>query len=168
MGLNDEYSDVDINVLVDEPCFSSLLEPVWEAADRQIISVLNPRARLYNEFPMTYIHDVDGHFQIVSANEIIERICSADDVTMWIYSNATAISDEDDIYRSIQTLARHRPSNILREKRQRILHSAKEFFYGIKKQLERDQIESIQIMAVQSIASLGKFFLPLRQQSIPA
>jgi len=157
-GLGDEHSDVDVHVLVPEPSFTAWFQPIWEAVDQETISILNPRARLFDEYPITYIPGVDGHFQIISSDEIESRIRSMDDIVRWIYCNSRSIIDESGLHRRIQRLAADYPADILVEKRNRLLYAAKDAFYNLKMQLPRDHVKSIALISTLSISHLLKFF----------
>jgi hypothetical protein len=157
-GLGDQYSDVDVHVLVSEPSFTELLQPIWSGVDRGTISILNPRARLFNEYPLTYIPGVDGHYQIKSADEIEARIRSVDDVLRWIYCNSVPITDESGLHGRIRRLAAQYAPDTLVEKRNHHLFAAKDYFYNLKTQLQRGHLESVALIVTQSISHLLKFF----------
>ena len=157
-GLGDEYSDVDVVVLVPEPLFTEWYQPIWEAVDQGTISILNPRARLFHEYPLTYIPGIDGHYQFKSSDDIESRIRSMDDVLRWIYCNGISILDEGGLYGRIRSLAASYPPDILDEKRKRQLFAAKDTFYNLKTQLQRDHVESVTLICAQSISYLLRFF----------
>ena len=87
-GFGGEHSDVDVDLLVPEPLFTEWYQPIWEAVDQGAIRILNPRARLFHEYPITYMPGVDGHYVIHSSDDIEARIRSMDDVLRWIHCKA--------------------------------------------------------------------------------
>ena len=50
-----------MDLLLQEPAYAEMFDLIWEAVDTGSISILNPRARLYNEYPITYVPGVNGH-----------------------------------------------------------------------------------------------------------
>ncbi len=157
-GLADDHSDVDVSVLVWEPAFTALYEPLWQAVDQGAIRVLNPRARLFDEYPITYLPGVDGHYQIKSAEVVETRIRDMDHVVRWIYSNSVAISDESGLHARLRKLAASYPDDVLTDVRNRELYAAKNYFYSLKSQLRRDHRPSILLLCAQSISHLLKYF----------
>ena len=156
-GLSDATSDIDVDLLLPEPWFTEIYEPFWEAVDSGAITVLNPRARLFDEYPIIDIPGIDGHYQIKCSDEIQARIEAMDDVTRWIYSNTHALIDDSGLHKSLQALARRYPKRVLVAKRGRYLFQAQEFFYGIRTQLGRDHWQSLSLLSIQSVSNVLKF-----------
>jgi predicted nucleotidyltransferase len=156
-GLADTFSDVDVDVLIEQQDYEPLLRLYWEAVDRDAVRILNPRARLFHEFPMTYIPGVHGHYQLKLAAQIEERIRSMDDVTRWIYANSIAIADPRGLQARLCDLASRYPPDVLREKRLHHRGAALQYYWGIKSQLLRDHVVSLSLLSVQSISHLLKY-----------
>lgn len=156
-GLDDEFSDVDVHVLVENRDYGQLYALYWEAVERGRISVLNPRARLFDEFPLVCIPGVDGHYELKPSEELESRIQSMDDVARWVYSNSVAITDPTGLHARIRRLSGEYPPAVLAEKRRAHLFAALDHYYSIKTQLRRGHIESIALLCVQSISHLLKY-----------
>jgi predicted nucleotidyltransferase len=156
-GLADAFSDVDVDVLIEREDYEPLYQLYWEAVDREVMRILNPRARLFHEFPMTYIPGVHGHYQLKLAAQIEERIRSMDDVTRWIYAHSIAMADPRGLQARLYDLASTYPPDVLREKRLHQRRAAQEYYWGIKVQLQRDHAVSLALLCVQSISHLLKY-----------
>ncbi len=156
-GLADAFSDVDLDVLIEQQDYEPLYRLYWEAVDREAIRILNPRARLFHEFPMTYIPGVDGHYQVKLAAQIEERIRSMDDVTRWIYAHSIAVADPTGLQARLCDLASTYPPEVLREKRLHHRGAALQYYWGIKTQLQRDHVVSLALLCVQSVSHLLRY-----------
>jgi predicted nucleotidyltransferase len=156
-GLADAFSDVDVDVLIERRDYEPLYRLYWEAVDREAIHILNPRARLFHEFPMTYIPGVHGHYQLKLAAQIEERIRSMDDVARWIYANSIAVADPGGLQARLSDLASTYPPDVLREKRLHHRLAARQYYWGIKSQLERDHVVSLALLCIQSVSHLLKY-----------
>jgi hypothetical protein len=156
-GLADEFSDVDVHVLVEHRGYQRLYTLYWEAVDHGAIRVLNPRARLFNEFPLVCMPGVDGHYQLKPFEEIEGRIQSMDDIARWIYSNSISITDPTGLHARIREISSEYPPTVLAEKRRGHRRAALDYYYGIKTQLRRNHTESLALLCVQSISHLLKY-----------
>jgi predicted nucleotidyltransferase len=166
-GLADDQSDVDVDVLLSEPAFSELYEPFWDAIDEGVIKILNPRARLFHEYPIACIPGLEGHYQIESVDVIKDRIKAMDNVTRWIYTNSIAIVDDSGIHSEIRALATKLPKDVLDSVRRRELYLAKDYFYGLKTQLKRNHRESIILVCSQSLSHVLKHCCLCDEESYP-
>ena len=114
-GFADEHSDLDVLVLIPEAFSAELYEACWQAVDTGRIRILNPRARLFKEFPLTYLDGIDGHYQLIEFEPIEQKVSEYDDVTRWIYQNSIALHDPVGRLEALRkVLDEHRPKLINR------------------------------------------------------
>ncbi len=156
-GFGDEHSDLDIHVLVskaDHDPLYGLYKKGMEAGD---INILNPRAFLFDEFPLTYLAGIDGYYQVVAYEPIEKRIRVFDDVERWVYANCKPIHDPTGRLASIVDEAEQYPAAVLNEKLCHHYYQSLSNFWPTKGPLARGQKETVSLLCVQGISHLLKF-----------
>jgi hypothetical protein len=99
--------------------------------------------------------------------QVETRINAMDDVTRWIYCNSEAILDESGLHARLHSLACTYPEGVASAKRAPELWAAKDYYYGLKTQLQRNHRESILLLGTQLISHALKFFCLCDEKPFP-
>jgi hypothetical protein len=156
-GLGDEHSDLDVQILVSGADYGRLYELYKEAWEAGVVEVLNPRAFLFDEFPLMYLSGIDGHYKVTAYEPIAEKVRSFDDVERWVYANSIPIHDPGGRLASLMLEAEHYPADILNEKLSHHYYQCMNNFWPTKGPLKRGQKESVSILCAQGISHVLKF-----------
>jgi hypothetical protein len=156
-GLGDEHSDLDVQILVSGADYRRLYELYKEAWEAGVVEVLNPRAFLFDEFPLMYLNGVDGHYQVMAYEPIADKVRSFDDVERWVYANSISILDAGGWLAALRDESEHYPADILNEKLSHHYYQCMNNFWPTKGPLERGQKEPVSILCAQGISHVLKF-----------
>jgi hypothetical protein len=158
-GLSDELSDVDLDLIVPAGLFRRLYAPYWTAVDKGKIEILNPRARLFDEYPITnlpHLETTHGHIHVKNLATIRSRI-PRDDETRWIYANSLALADPAGVHRRLKRTASDYPQKMLQRRRAAELFAAKGDYYGIKLPLDRRDAGAVGLIAGSAINHILRY-----------
>jgi len=101
-GIKDEFTDIDILAFVPQISYDTVYEGYRQAVEANQIKVLNPKAFKYNEFPLSFIPTIAGHYEVKAFEEVEESVENYDDITMWIHQSAVILHDASGRYRELQ------------------------------------------------------------------
>jgi hypothetical protein len=166
-GFGDDHSDLDINVYIPADVSESLYDCCWRAVDAGEIDILNPRARLFHEFPLTYLDGVDGHYWIEEFEPLEAKIREFDDVSCWIILNSISLHDPKGRIEAMRAAASHYPVEILNARLARHFYQFRENFWATKTPLERGHTETVTLLCIKGLIHLFKFCILAEKRPYP-
>ncbi|HIJ74844.1 MAG TPA: nucleotidyltransferase domain-containing protein, partial [Candidatus Hydrogenedentes bacterium] len=151
-GIEDEYADADVLALVPECVYRDVYEWYRQAVECGQIEAVNPQAFTFDEFPLTLIPGIAGHYKLHSFEEVEAKIAAYDDVEMWIHGNAVVLHDPSGRYGNLQTRARTYPEDILSEKKRTHFLEAWYAASAASSQLRRNDRRSVALTMTDCLA----------------
>jgi hypothetical protein len=119
VGWEDESSDTDVLVFVPQEEWEAIYEHHWQAVSQGRVSVMNPRALQYNEFPYTHIPGTNAHYMLYVFEEAEEKLARYDDVAMWVHGNSIVLHDPSGRYARLRAATSY-PEEVWRAKRREL------------------------------------------------
>lgn len=115
MDLSDEFSDIDVFVYI-EKCSNDKVSQWYDAEiSAGTADVLNPSALEYHEFPMIYLKDLNGHYEVETYQDIGRRVKACEDAFLWICSLAKILHDPGGRFAELKRCSSY-PQDVLQEK----------------------------------------------------
>ena len=72
------------------------------------MDALNPSALQFHEFPMIYLQDLHGHYEVETYQNAESRIRAFEDEYLWLYSQGKILHDPQSRYAEVKNLhAKH-------------------------------------------------------------
>ncbi|KPJ63552.1 hypothetical protein AMK68_03730, partial [candidate division KD3-62 bacterium DG_56] len=115
-GIEDEFTDIDINVFVPSSSYARLYEHYVKAVEDQRVEVLNPAAFEYKELPLALMPAIRGHYKVHTFEEAEDRVARCEDVAMWVHRNSLVLHDPSGRYAALQKKASDYPEDVWRER----------------------------------------------------
>ena len=112
-GMGDSHSDLDIHILVPVEDYRPLYDLYKKGADAGKIDILNPRAFLFDEFPLVNLSGIDGHYQVLAFELIEEKMRAFNDVERWVYLNSESLHDSSGRFESLKEETAEYPPDVL-------------------------------------------------------
>jgi hypothetical protein len=155
-GLDDEYSDIDVYVLLRESDSMAIYEVCKHGYKTGSVDVLNPRAFQLDEFPMLKLRDLHGHINPIVFESIETNVRSFNDVERWICLNSITLHDPARMAASLKSEAAVYPFQILNRKLIRHRWMVHDFLWSTKVPLERGQKKAVSLLCANGISNLLK------------
>jgi hypothetical protein len=123
-GVRDAFVDVDILAFVPRSAYDALYACYRQGVETGRIQVLNPAAFQYDEFPLTLIARVEGHYKVHTYEELEEQVERHDDVAMWIHAESRVLHDPSGRYHRIRERCATYPYDVWQDKMGQLYHRA--------------------------------------------
>ena len=157
-GVDDEFSDIDVRVLVPSKFWGPIYEHYRHAIEAGRIHVLNPAALKYDEFPVTYIDGLEDVEYKLETFEYLERKVAHeyDDVLRWIHGSCTLLHDPTQRYADIRRQCASYPEDVWLEKLTEHYLAAWHGVGGAKNSLRRNEREAVVLSMSGAVSHLLK------------
>ena len=165
--MNDEFSDVDIVALVDAEAWSPIYEHYRREIGRGNIRVMNPAALKYDEFPLTSIEGVPGHYKVEKFEDLEERVEEFDDIARWIHGSSLVLHDPTNRYANVQKLCSGYPEDVWRSKLSYHYLEAYGAASNASNQLRRNQREAVILTMANCVSHLLKLCCLMDRRPFP-
>jgi len=152
---SDEFSDIDVFVYVDENRYEAVYGWYKSAIDAGTVAILNPSALKYDEFPMVYLKNANGHYEIETYQAVESRISAYDDTYLWIYSHARILHDPRGRFAELKKRSAY-PQAILQQKLRQHYLKAWNGIAAMKGPLARNQPETVKLIVSEGLLHVLK------------
>ncbi len=155
-GVEDEFSDIDVRVLVPSKSWGSIYENYRREIEAGTIHVLNPAALKYDEFPLTHIDRLDGvEYKLETFEHLEESVARKyDDVLRWVHSSSVILHDPTERYARIRNQCLIYPEEVWLKKLRRHYLNAWNGVSGAKNSLRRNEREAVVISMSAAVSHL--------------